>query len=526
MSTDIVYANHDFARSMGVPLYTEVTSMLHHPAGLGEWLFRQAAYPELADNSADYMLRYYPHRTPEMEAFRARILGMREGLGWFMDEVIARYRLGEAHLVGFTSMFAQNVASFAMARKLKAINPEIVTVLGGANCEAPMGQEIIRSVPWLDYVFSGPALKSFPELLRARLAGDDSAALRINGVFARSSHVLEAARTPHAPGAEVDAGEGVRAFGDELELDVPVPLDYDPFFASLDDKGIGDQVEPYVLFETSRGCWWGQRSHCTFCGLNGSAMGYRSMQSYGAIQQLQALFKHSGRSRRLESVDNIMPKSYLTEVLPFLDVPPDMGIFYEVRADLNEEDFRVLARARVRWIQPGIEALNTSTLKLMKKGTSAFQNIMFLMNCARFDITPAWNLLIGFPGEEMAVYEKYLADIPLLTHLPPPSGAFPVRFDRYSPYFVRAEEYGLKLMPLDYYPLVYPFPAEVLGTMAYYFADRNYTAKYFTNVARMQGKLRERIDRWKALWSHQDGTPRPELFLRASADGGWSVYDS
>ena len=41
---------------------------------------------------------------------------------------------------------------------------------------------------------------------------------------------------------------------------------------------------------------------------------------------------------------------------------------------------------------------------------------------------------------------------PLLVHLPPPSGAFPVRFDRYSPYFTRAAEYGLELVPLDFYP--------------------------------------------------------------------------
>ena len=31
----------------------------------------------------------------------------------------------------------------------------------------------------------------------------------------------------------------------------------------------------YLTFETSRGCWWGQKHHCTFCGLNGEGMGYR-----------------------------------------------------------------------------------------------------------------------------------------------------------------------------------------------------------------------------------------------------------
>ena len=28
--------------------------------------------------------------------------------------------------------------------------------------------------------------------------------------------------------------------------------------------------------ETARGCWWGERQHCTFCGLNGATMAFRS----------------------------------------------------------------------------------------------------------------------------------------------------------------------------------------------------------------------------------------------------------
>ena len=36
---------------------------------------------------------------------------------------------------------------------------------------------------------------------------------------------------------------------------------------------------PVDVVETSRGCWWGERSHCTFCGLNGMGMTYRSKNS-------------------------------------------------------------------------------------------------------------------------------------------------------------------------------------------------------------------------------------------------------
>ena len=49
------------------------------------------------------------------------------------------YRLDTFPIVGLTSMFVQNMACIAMARRLKQRRPEIVTIMGGANCEAPMG---------------------------------------------------------------------------------------------------------------------------------------------------------------------------------------------------------------------------------------------------------------------------------------------------------------------------------------------------------------------------------------------------
>jgi magnesium-protoporphyrin IX monomethyl ester (oxidative) cyclase len=201
-----------------------------------------------------------------------------------------------------------------------------------------------------------------------------------------------------------------------------------------------------------------------------------------------------------------------------------MELFYEVKADLVESDFATLRKARVLRIQPGIEALNTSTLKLMRKGTSSFQNLMFLSNSVRYGIDPAWNLLIGFPGEEIDVYEKYLADLPLLTHLPPPGGVFPVRFDRFSPYFDEVDRYQLDLHPLDWYPMTYPFAAEDLFDLAYYFSDHNYTARYATNAAMMVAKLREKVSAWTQLW-FQGQSHRPRLEVEERG-GRRVVFDS
>src|SRR5262249_34381776 len=157
---------------------------------------------------------------------------------------------------------------FALAKKLKAWRRDLVVAMGGANCESPMGEEIARHVPSIDYVFSGPALLSFPELVAGCLAGDPARVTGLNGGFTRDPSAAE---------------EPLGTLGDELDIDAEIPLDYGPFLASFERAfvlaGEGDEreVRPILLFETSRGCWWGERAHCTFCGLNGSTMSYRAM---------------------------------------------------------------------------------------------------------------------------------------------------------------------------------------------------------------------------------------------------------
>ncbi|HEX6040883.1 RiPP maturation radical SAM C-methyltransferase [Longimicrobium sp.] len=519
---DVHYLNHEFAHFLTLPAYGELMSFEHHPTGLGEWFFRGVAFPEQADNAEEYFQRYYPQHSERNRMIKAFALQKRAGLEAHFDAMIDRYGLDQVDMVGFTSMFSQNVAALAMARMVKKRNPDILVVFGGANCESVMGREIASHAPVVDFVFSGPSLRSFPEFVRLRMEGNDEACHRLDGVFSRRNRMQDAACGTGA-GAPVQLGgpPAVRSYGSENDVNELVDLDYETFIDTY-TRNFPDRGKPILMFETSRGCWWGERAHCTFCGLNGNTINYRSMGTENAFKLYNKLFELSDRVSELQSVDNILPKSYLTDVLPYVDTPENVFFFYEVKADLGEEDFRVLAKARVLRIQPGIEALNTSTLKLMRKGTSVFQNLSFLINAVRYGIEPAWNLLIGFPGEEIEVYEKYERELHLLTHLFPPSGVFPVRFDRFSPYFDEAEQYGLKLKPVDWYGLTYPFPREALDNLAYYFSDHNYGAAYATNAARMVGRLREKVTRWKQLW---EGGKHPEL--RLSERGGVPhVYDS
>jgi radical SAM superfamily enzyme YgiQ (UPF0313 family) len=495
-----------------------------------------------------------------------------------------KHQLAQANLVGFTSMFSQNVACFAMARKIKSWNSKVITAMGGANCESPMGQEIIKNVPCIDFVFSGPALRSFPAAIRHLIDDEPEKCHSIDGVFTKrntgtsksrlslraapTNEVVSATAKVQAPAQLINitksatptatvtnsscdtsgdgagngngagnghgnghgngAGNGaskIGALGAELELDYNVQLSYGEFLNTLDNNFPQKKISPILLFETARGCWWGEKAHCTFCGLNGVSMNYRAMSPDKAIQQFEALFKHAPRCTRYHSVDNILAKNYIHEVFPYLKPPADASIFYEVKADLSEEDVKMLSQTRVNLIQPGVESINTSTLKLMKKGTSAFQNLILLKNCAMHNVFPIWNLLVGFPGEREEVFKKYVDDMPLLMHLPPPNGAAVVQFHRYSPYFTKAKEYGLELEPLEFYGFTYPFSKESVANLAYYFVDTKSDAEYRIAITSWIGKIQKGTTDWRLRYQGGNSALPGRLYFKES-EGQTVVYDS
>jgi hypothetical protein len=197
VTTEIWYLNHDFFHFLGPDLSAVMSRGFEHLYnGLAEWFFRQTAFLAAPDNSKEYLQQYFPG-SQKQAPWLSLLLKKRQGLDAFLDEMIARYRLGEAHLVGLTSMFAQNLACFSMARKLKERNPDLVTVMGGSNCETPMGEEIVKHVPAIDFVFSGPALITFPQFVEYRLNGDLESCHQIPGVFSKVNCPPEDRRDTH-----------------------------------------------------------------------------------------------------------------------------------------------------------------------------------------------------------------------------------------------------------------------------------------------------------------------------------------
>jgi radical SAM superfamily enzyme YgiQ (UPF0313 family) len=147
-------------------------------------------------------------------------------------------------------VFKQHVASLALARRIKRARPDIAILFGGANCEGAMGRECARRFNFVDAVVSGEGERVFAPIVEALLAGQPIPALP--GVYTRRTALLPSAAGDNTPLVEAM---------DEL----PYP-DYADFFAQWERARFLAAYTPRLMFETSRGCWWGAKHHCTFCG--------------------------------------------------------------------------------------------------------------------------------------------------------------------------------------------------------------------------------------------------------------------
>lgn len=302
------------------------------------------------------------------------------------------------------------------------------------------------------------------------------------------------------------------------EMDqLPMP-DFTDYFRDLERSGAASGVVPTLLFETSRGCWWGAKHHCTFCGLNGQSMAFRSKSAPRALAELEYLLDRWG-VELVEAVDNILDMKYFRDLLPMLAAKNRSAqIFYEVKANLTRKQVELLRDAGVNRIQPGIESLSNHVLKLMRKGTTALQNIQLLKWCKEYNILADWNLLYGFPGETRDDYQNMMSLLPAIRFLGAPVAWGPVRMDRFSPYFNSPSEFGMRnLRSMTPYAHLYPFIEESLSNIAYYF---DYEYEPDTDPTGFAEEVVKYLEEWKR---------NPEmgsLCYYISTDGALVLLDS
>lgn len=493
IAADTHYLNLRFAARIGWQPYEALVDSRWHLAA--DWLFARAAFrgcapdgrrfldavadaPDILSNHGDFLLYLREREAPA-----------------FVEDCLETVAWERYDVVGFGSVHQQHTAALALARRIKERHPRITTVFGGAYFEGEMGLEFMRVAPWIDCAVIGEGDEVLPALVE-RLAGGGDAAGMAGVAWREGGKLRFGGRAPMV-----------------RDLDgLPEP-EYRDYFATAAELEVPAEVRGrrvHLSFESARGCWYGEKHHCTFCGLNGLGMAYRSKSPARVLRGIHELAGRYGR-HTFEAVDNIMDQRYIEGVFAPLAVDgAGYRFFYEVKANLTRAQLRIMAAAGVRDIQPGIESLDTHTLGLMRKGVTAIQNVRCLKWAHYHGMSVAWNILLGFPGETVEGYRRQLAIMGLIPHLPPPGVIGPFSLERFSPNHAQAEALGIRnVRPHRVYAGIYPAGID-LERIAYFFEHDTPGLP----PAEAYAPLQEAGQQWRDAW--QSG-PRP--FLDYAWDG-------
>jgi len=508
ISADISYLNADYRERAGADLYEFLSHTLPSQYQLGELLFSVALWGEeapgwtacelrLRDSFADVPRVLLPGMSADDLARRqldrwedsADAIRLLHDTGadivrTWADEILR----DDPGVVGFTTTFQQNIASLALAKELRSrrSSAELRILFGGANCEADMGLALAENFAFIDHVVSGEA-----EGVIVDLVGEAGRSMPrfIVGPMVQDMDTL------------------------------PVP-DFDDYFEAI--AGTDLESKAALSAESSRGCWWGVKSHCTFCGLNGTTMAFRSKDPDRFADELHTQVRRYG-DRGFLITDNILDLGYIQTLFPRLIVDgKKLVMFYETKSNLRKDNLELMAAGGIAKIQPGIESLSSPILQLMAKGTTRLQNVQLLKWCEEFGVGVMWNFLYGFPGEDPAEYDDMVELLPRLVHLPPPLGCARIRLDRFGPYWNDPEAHGIEnVRPYWAYDMSYSgLPAAQRSRVAYFFeydyADGRDPDSY---AARL-------LDAGHAWTDAYDGRDTKAVLEVEEREGAWVVVDS
>lgn len=382
------HAHLSVASRIGFDLYNEIARecyWLGEPTSLG------VLYPERLEVAIDVIFKLYQGtlfgrdaRLPlESTAFAAVFRRLVADLDAQFEQLAED--LSQCDAVGMTASFGQVFANVAVAKKIKAKNPNVKIIFGGSSISSAVGPSLLEVYDHVDYVVQGEGEIPFLQLSRALAGGKEREIRNIPSVITR------------------DTREQCSADGTDLtEMDsmdaLPIP-DFDDYQKLADRFGIEWQIP----IEGSRGCWWDRskktgdaKQTCYFCNLNIQWNEYREKSISRVVEEMRSQSERYQR-KTFFFLDNIIRHKGIEQFALKLR-GEDYHLFYEMRANLSAYQLLLLREAGVERVQIGVEAVSTPLLKRMGKGTTTIKNLEAMRNVFELNMGHEGNLIAGFPG--------------------------------------------------------------------------------------------------------------------------------
>jgi ribosomal peptide maturation radical SAM protein 1 len=467
-----------------------------YPSMVGEWLWTKSAFGDFA-NDDEYFEIYRPNLEAICHKAGCTLDDLRRlrdtAAPAFIDFCINSVDWSRFGLIGFSVVFQQTLASIALANALKKRYPHIPIMMGGATFEDDIAEEIMKGCPQVDYIHCGDADETLPKAIRRVYSGESMKGMP--GIMWRENgRVVYNGRAPNL--ADMNK--------------TPVP-DFDEYFYARKQGHYEyyDDAQGVLLpIETARGCWWGVKNHCTFCGLNRAGMEFRSKRVENVIEQLDELSRRYG-ILDFNAIDNIIEPEYIDKLFGQLsEANTDIRLHYEVRPSLSRVQLKHMRQGGLFSIQPGVESFSTHILKLMKKHTTGVRNLELIKWSTYYGINNLYNILLRFPGETLDDYRAQCDVIAKIHHFQAPWAIAKARADRGSPMYTDPEGQSItRLVPSACYDYLYPKDRFDLNRVSYYFEHQMGN----TLADREYDEIFKAVGVWQHRWQQH---PRPYLRYR------------
>lgn len=506
IACDILYENFSFRNFVND---TDDYDDLTERCLLGEWVFGRELFGEIwADSrrgSLEELSAIMKSRSGLKDPDRLVdvVFKYRQAAGAFLEQCMAEVDWGKYKIIGFTSVFDQQIASLALAQRIKNRYPEKVIVFGGANCQGEMGLAVMEQFPFVDWVISGDGEHALPQAIKRWFGGETFE--WIEGLAYRKDGRV--------------VGQGTDRVMDLDELPYPNFADY---FRAIEKWAPDLKGKVPLSLELSRGCWWSAKSQCIFCGIHSQLNAYRHKSPKRALKEINDLVSLYGTDN-VWVIDSNLPPGYYKTVLPALGARDKKlsGFFVETKATIKRKNLQALKQAGTNTFQPGIESLDTEILQYMRKGTTMLQNARILKWARECGLQPVWNFLHSFPGENAEAYQRMAALVPYLVHLQPPLNVGPVALQRFSPLYSHPDQWKMtNIRASKSYEFVYPFDLRELNQLAYTF---DFDAKEDALPRNYLKEVVHEIMLWKDLWCKKEP---PLLVYEWTPQGNMVVYDT
>ncbi len=359
------------------------------------------------------------------EGIDVRVLDA-QALGLDVVETVDYVRDWAPKILGLTGYTSTVGFAHEIAREMKDISPDLVTVLGGPHVTA-VPEKTLSLFPAFDCALLGEGEDSVAPLFKSLVDGGLNNDLKkIPGIVYRE-------------GKEIRINERPPLITD-LDTIPPPPLEFLPGFPQLYSPPIFHSPKRLAAtLVTSRGCPFS----CTFCDRAVFGNRYRHHSIEYIIDMIRRLKVDHGIDHIIFYDDNFtVDKNHLTRLLEeIMRLPFPITWNSDARTDLiDPELLRLMKRAGAFMINYGIETADPDLLESMEKTLSPETAARAVSITAEAGIYVKGLFIVGAPGETRDSIERtkdFISDLPFTL----------INASKYTPYpgceaYEDIEKYG------------------------------------------------------------------------------------